>query len=168
MTDLSAILLDPGDAFDDVGEGFFDRIRQAAPIQFLTDYSLAVLGDDPSRIANNSTVVRHIFGDDSVRADCAIAAYLDVPQDHGAGTDNSMTADRRMAFAWFALGPAQGYPLIDDAVVADFRGLADDDSRAVIDQHFLADLGAGMDLDPGQEPAELGNKPWQKRYFVIV
>jgi hypothetical protein len=43
---------------------------------------------------------------------------------------------------------AERHALEDLHVVADDARLADDDARAVVDEERLADLGAGMDVDP--------------------
>ena len=50
---------------------------------------------------------------------------------------------------------AQGHPVIERDVVADLRGLADHHAHAVVDEEAAADAGAGMDLDAGQEAAEM-------------
>jgi hypothetical protein len=41
------------------------------------------------------------------------------------------------------------------AVIADDRGLPDDDAHAVIDEEPTADRGAGVDLDAGQGAAQV-------------
>ncbi len=57
-----------------------------------------------------------------------------------------------MPFSRFLTGAAQRYSLINGYVVADFGGLADHHSHAVIDEEATADLRPGMDLD-ARDPA---------------
>ena len=52
-------------------------------------------------------------------------------------------------------GAAERHALVDGAVVADFRGLADHHAHAVVDEHAPADLRAGMDLDAGEPAADV-------------
>ncbi len=47
--------------------------------------------------------------------------------------------------------------MIKGHVVADHRRLADHDTHAMVDEQPLADPGAGVDLDPGNEAGKLGN-----------
>ena len=52
-----------------------------------------------------------------------------------------------MALAGVLAGAAQGHAVVDGAVVADLRRLAEDDAQAVVHEQALADLRAGVDLD---------------------
>jgi hypothetical protein len=52
-------------------------------------------------------------------------------------------------------GPAQGHTLVDRAVVADLRRLADHDAHAVVDEDAPADRRAGVDLDAGEKPRQM-------------
>ena len=52
--------------------------------------------------------------------------------------------------------------MVEQAVVPDLGGLADDDAHAVVDDQAAANLGAGVDLNPRPEPAPLGDGPGQK------
>ena len=45
--------------------------------------------------------------------------------------------------------------MIDQDIVADLCGLADDHAHAVVDEEPSADLRAGVDLDAGDRPGEL-------------
>ena len=60
-----------------------------------------------------------------------------------------------MALAAMERGAAEGHALIERHVVADLGGLADHHAHAVVDEQAPADLGAGMDLDAGQDPPEM-------------
>ena len=69
----------------------------------------------------------------------------------------------RVALLAVGAGAAEGHALGEAAVVADHRGLADDDAHAVVDEQPLADAGAGVDLDAGEEAAEEGDQLGQDR-----
>ena len=60
-----------------------------------------------------------------------------------------------MALALFLARAAQRHPLIDDDAFLHFRGLADDDAHAVIDEHPRRDLCGRMDLDARQKLGKL-------------
>jgi hypothetical protein len=57
--------------------------------------------------------------------------------------------------ALLELGAAERDALVDGAVVADLRRLADDDTHAVVDEDTPADLRAGVDLDAGEETRQM-------------
>ena len=73
-----------------------------------------------------------------------------------------------MPLSLFLAGTTQRDALIDQHVVADLCSLADDDARAVVDEEAAADGGAGVDLDPGQEAAELRDDPRHQRHSPTV
>ena len=76
----------------------------------------------------------------------------------------TLSLDRRVALAGDAVGrvgAAQGDVLVDGDVVADLGGLADHD-EAVVDEEIAADLRAGMDVDRGQEAAEMVDQPGEE------
>ena len=49
--------------------------------------------------------------------------------------------------------------MIERHVRADLGGLADHHAHAVINEHPIADAGAGMDLDAGQDAADMADEP---------
>ena len=51
-----------------------------------------------------------------------------------------------MALAVFLACASQGDALIQQATVADFGGLADHHPHAMVNEHAVADPGAGVDL----------------------
>ena len=67
-----------------------------------------------------------------------------------------------MALLAAGRGAAEGDALVEVAVVADHGRLADDDAHAVVDEQPPPDLGARVDLDAGQEPAEVRDQPRQR------
>ena len=58
--------------------------------------------------------------------------------------------------------PAQDRALIQRDVFAYLGRLADDDAHAVVDEAARADDRRRMDLDAGQEPADVRQKPRRK------
>ena len=52
-------------------------------------------------------------------------------------------------------GASQGDPLVQQAAGTDFGGFADHHPHAVVDEHAVADAGAGMDFNAGQGTADL-------------
>ena len=63
-----------------------------------------------------------------------------------------------MALASLLAGAAQRHALVEHHVVADLGRLADDDAHAVVDEEALADLRAGVNLDAGDQTAEVGDQ----------
>jgi hypothetical protein len=52
--------------------------------------------------------------------------------------------------------------VVERHVVADLGGLADHDAQPMVDEEPSADLGAGMDLDAGEEPSEVRQQPTEE------
>ena len=68
-----------------------------------------------------------------------------------------MIAERRVAPLPAVAGTPERHPLVQQYVVTDDTRLADDDSHAMVDEEALADGRAGMDLDPGHQPRQVGH-----------
>ncbi|MDT4845608.1 hypothetical protein FQZ97_796010 [compost metagenome] len=66
-----------------------------------------------------------------------------------------------MALALVPAGAAEGHALVEGDVVADLRGLADDDAHAMVDEEAPADLRPRMDLDAGEPAPEVGHQARQ-------
>src|SRR5262249_36484732 len=62
------------------------------------------------------------------------------------------------ALALIERGAAQGNALIKRHIVSQLGRLADHDAHSVVDEHAPPDLGAGMNLDAGQQTAKMGQK----------
>ena len=62
-----------------------------------------------------------------------------------------------MALALLLAGSPQGNSLIQGDIPAQLRRLTDDDAGTVVNKQPLPDGGTGMDLNAGQEPAQVGN-----------
>lgn len=63
---------------------------------------------------------------------------------------------------------AKGHSLVERDVAADDGGLADDNSRAVVDTEVVADGGAGMDVDARLRVGKLGDDAWKDRDGELV
>ena len=63
-----------------------------------------------------------------------------------------------MSFAPLESGTPQRYALIQQNVIAQLGGLADDNAHAMVDEKPVADGGSRMDLNAGQKTRELGNQ----------
>src|SRR5690349_9719770 len=55
-------------------------------------------------------------------------------------------------------GPAERDTLVEGAIIADLRGLADHHANAVVDEQAVADLCPGVDVDRRQDAAEMRDK----------
>ena len=63
-----------------------------------------------------------------------------------------------MALRAFGEGrSAERHPVVDRAVVANFRRLADHDAHAVVDENPAADLCARMNFNAGEEAPDVGD-----------
>ena len=83
-------------------------------------------------------------------------------KDRRAQSHDDEIFDRGMALALAQTGSAQTDTLVDQYIITDNRGLADDNAHAVIDETTRADRGSGMDLDAGQEPGHRSRQPRQQ------
>jgi hypothetical protein len=60
-----------------------------------------------------------------------------------------------MPFLPFESRTAENNPLINEAIIANFRGLADDDPHPMINEDPLSDLCPGMDLNASSPAVEM-------------
>ena len=89
------------------------------------------------------------------------------PRTLAPGTHHHVILQGGMALGLLPAHPAQGYAMIEGDIVADLGGLADHHPHAVVDEEALADCGAGVDLDAGQESAQVGAEAAEKKEFVL-
>ena len=61
---------------------------------------------------------------------------------------------------------AEDDALVEEAVVADARGLADDDPHPMVDEHAAPDRRAGVNLDPGDEAVRMRDRARGERRAV--
>ena len=109
----------------------------------------AVDAHDACGYADRGGVGRDLGEDDRACRDAGVIADLERSEHLGARADHHVVAEGGMALALILARTAEGDVLVDQAVVADHSGLADDDAHAVVDHQPLADGRAGMDLDAG-------------------
>jgi len=69
-----------------------------------------------------------------------------------------VVADGRVALSFVFAGSTQRDVLVDEHVVADLGGLANDNAHTVVDKNATADLGAGVDVNAGQGAINLRQK----------
>ena len=103
-----------------------------------------------------------------VGGDAGVVPHLEGAQHLGPGGHHHVVAQGGVALALVLAGAAQGDPVVDQAVVADLRRLADDNAHAVVDDEPAADPGAGVDLNAGPEPAPLAHQPGNEEQPVPV
>src|SRR5919108_1968778 len=98
----------------------------------------------------------HFLDDNRVRADTRAVADGKAAEDLRPRANDHAGTERRMALgSRIKRRAAESHPLVNRAAIADFGGLADDHAHAVVDEDAGADLGAGMDLDPGKPAPDM-------------
>ena len=117
------------------------------------------LVNHPAGNAHHRAVGGDIAQQHRAGADAGVSPHGDRPQHLGAGPHHHVLAQGGMALADGLTRAAQGDPLVEQAVVADHAGFADHHAHAVVDEHPLADAGAGVDFYAGGQPAELAHEP---------
>jgi hypothetical protein len=114
--------------------------------------------DDLTRDAHDDRSRRNGFHDNGIRSDLAIIADRDRAQYLRPGADGDPVADCGMPFAGVEASAAERDTVVDGYVIADFRGLTDDDTRRMVDEQPGTDGRRGMDLDTRQHPGYFGDK----------
>ena len=97
--------------------------------------------------------------DKKKKNDSRTVADIDGSEYLGAGANDHVATKRRMTLALLPAGAAQGYAMVEGAVVADDRGLTDDNAHAVIDEETPTNVGTGMDLDTGEQACDVRQHP---------
>ena len=90
---------------------------------------------------------------------CAPLPIQTGPRILAPAPDDDAVAERRVPLAVAHRLAAERRAVEQHHVVADLGGLADDDAHAVVDEQPPAEPGAGVDLDAGDRPRELGDQP---------
>ena len=75
------------------------------------------------------------------------------PRMHAFEPTTTFGAELRMALRPLQLGAAEDHTFVQQAPIADPRGLPDDHAHAVIDDDAPAQRRTRVDLDPGEKPA---------------
>lgn len=123
---------------------------------FFKDAASVALDDAP-RHAYHGAVGRDVFDHHGVAADSDVVAYGDVSQYLGAAANGYVVAQRRVALACLITGAAQSDALVERTVIANDRGLANDDAHGMVDEEVLADVCGGVNLDAGHMAGYLRN-----------
>ena len=123
----------------------------------------AALGTDANHTSGNTDdggMIRDRVDYHAARADLDVVPDHDIAEDLGASTDDDAVADGGMALTALCTSSAQCHALVDQHVVANLSGFADDYAGAMVDEKAVADSGAGVDLDLSKEPADLRKEAW--------
>ena len=119
----------------------------------------AVAAHDAAGNPDDRRVRRHGMDHHRAGADAAAVADGHRPEHGRPGRDDDEVLDRRMALAFVGARPAERDALVQRDVVTDLRRLADHDPHAVIDEDAPADRRRGVDVDAGQEAAQVADDP---------
>src|SRR5450759_5127538 len=141
------------------------RVRQAAMLQG------AIFGAYPHHAAGDAdhrAIVGHRVHHHRPRTHLHVIADSNVAQHFRARAHHHVVADGGMALALLVAGTAQGHALVEQHVVANLRGLADHHAGTVVDEEAASDGGAGMNLDPGKEAADLRDHARHQRHAPAV
>ena len=122
----------------------------------------SVDADHPAGDADHGGIFGNLPQDNGICRHTGIISNFDGSQDLGAGAHHHIVAQGRVALALHDASAAQGHALIDQTVVADLGGGADDDAGAMVDDQSSADGCGGMDLHARQPLGKLAQKPRQK------
>src|SRR5579862_6286248 len=106
--------------------------------------------------------------DHRTRSDSGVIANANSSEYLRAGSDDDVVSNRRVTFSALVTGSAQRYVLVDQDIVADLGGFADDDAHAVIDKETATDDGTGVDFDAGEKTGNLRDHARQQRHFRQV
>src|ERR1700743_507183 len=122
----------------------------------------------PSGDADDRRIIRYRVYYHRARANLDVVTDHDTAQNFRAGSDHHVVADRRMAFPLLVAGPAECNTLVDQNVVANFRSLADNNARTVIDEKTPPDLRSRVDFNAGQKTRNLRDEPRNDRDVRLV
>jgi hypothetical protein len=121
---------------------------------------------DLRRDADHGGASRHVGQHDGIGPHPGAPAEGDRPEDLGAGADDHVVLQRRVPLGVALRGRIDGrrdaaerHVMVERHVVAHLGGLADDHAQPMVDEQALADPRAGMDLDAGQDAAEIRHEP---------
>jgi len=96
-----------------------------------------------------------------VRTDPRSSSDLDISENFRTGADDDPVAYRRVSLLVTKARASEGHPLIDDDAISDDRRLSDHNSHPVINDH-VAQNGARMNVNSGEEAGKLGDEPRQE------
>ncbi len=128
---------------------------------------LALHADGVPGIADHGGVGRDVLDHDRVGADLGVVADRDRAQQLGPRADGDVVLEGGMALPGLEASAAEGHALEQRHAVADLGRLADHDARAVVDEEVRADSGGGVDLDPGEGAAGVGENARRERHLGV-
>src|SRR5579863_3989513 len=102
--------------------------RRAIGQEFRRLLLLRPLADRPGRNSGDADASRHILQHHGIRPDARTAMDGERAQHLGAGTDDDVVLERRVALAAIERRAAERHTLIERYIVADLGGLANDDA----------------------------------------
>jgi hypothetical protein len=122
-------------------------VRQVAMFQKLR--MIAMRANDLRWDSYDGAVRWNGFHYDGTGSDLGIVADGDVPENFGAGSDDDAISDSWMSLAPVGTGATESDGLVDENVVTDLSGFANDDAHAVIYEEAAPDGCARVDFDAG-------------------
>lgn len=118
--------------------------------------------------AYGSTVGRYILQDDRSRGDFGIITHGKGPKKLRMGSDEYVVPDGGVTFPGFFSRTAQGYAVVNGAIVADFCRFSDNDAHSVVNQKSASNGGCGMDFDPRPSSCVLRDHPRDQLVIMAV
>ena len=112
------------------------------------------VSEDPARNADHGRVGRNRIDHDRVGADAGVGADCDISQHLGPRTHDNVIPECRMPFFALVARSPEGHALVNQAIVSDDRGLANDCAHAMVDEKSAPDRGPRMDLDPREDATQ--------------
>src|SRR5882672_8565870 len=117
--------------------------------------------DNARGYADRGRARRHFLHHYRIGANARALADQDRAENFRPGPHHHAFAEGGMAFALVPRRAAERDAVIERAVIADLRRLADDYAHAMVDEKTPPDRSAGMNLDAGQPARQMGNEPRQ-------
>ncbi len=147
-----------------------NRVGQVNLVEFPAGIFLLAIRrhDDIPGNADNRCIWRHFPQHNGIPADTHVIPDRERSKHLRACTHQHMIAERRMALALMLACAAQGYAVINVAIVADFGSLPNNNAHAVVDKQAFANLSAGVNLNPRQPAAKLRNRSGERAHAVRV
>src|SRR2546426_6857473 len=144
------------------------RVREVRLVQVdFPGHPLTVTVCYPARNTHHNGVRRHFANDHGPGADAAAVADPERADDLGAGTDDDVVAEGRVALLTLETCPAQCHALEQRDVRAHLSGLPDHDAHAVVNEETGTDRRRRVDLDAGDEPRDVRDEARRREPPVI-
>jgi hypothetical protein len=97
----------------------------------------------------------YIFDHNRPSANFTVIAYGDRAQDFGTGANHNMVAKGGVSFDIFPRCTAQGNLVVEDAVISDHSGFADNGAATMVDEKAFPNPGARVDINTGQKKRKM-------------